>query len=162
MSQPGLLLVYTGNGKGKTTAALGLVMRARGRGLRVAVVQFIKGKWKTGERVFAAERLPEVPFLVKARRNATPIWLAGRMDRIVVTGGKVLVVDYKSDARPPADPQSVHSGYLTQLGLYALVADQLFPGHTVEAAILWTGLESLMILPRSLLAKPVSAFTLER
>ncbi|MGB3025182.1 double-strand break repair helicase AddA [Paradevosia shaoguanensis] len=104
----------------------------------------------------------EVPFLVKARRNATPIWLAGRVDRIVVTAGKVLVVDYKSDARPPADPHSVHSGYLTQLGLYALVADQLFPGHTVEAAILWTGLESLMILPRPLLAKPVSAFTLER
>jgi cob(I)alamin adenosyltransferase len=64
MKQDGLLLVYTGNGKGKTTAALGLVMRALGRGLRVAVVQFIKGKWKTGERVFAAERLPEVTFLV--------------------------------------------------------------------------------------------------
>lgn len=64
MSKNGLLLVYTGNGKGKTTAALGLVMRALGRGLRVAVVQFIKGKWKTGERVFATERLPEVTFLV--------------------------------------------------------------------------------------------------
>jgi cob(I)alamin adenosyltransferase len=49
----GLLIVYTGHGKGKTTAALGTVMRALGRGMRVAVVQFIKGKWKTGERVFA-------------------------------------------------------------------------------------------------------------
>jgi cob(I)alamin adenosyltransferase len=63
MKQNGLLLVYTGNGKGKTTAALGLVFRAMGRGLRVAVVQFIKGKWKTGERVFA-EQLPELTFLV--------------------------------------------------------------------------------------------------
>jgi cob(I)alamin adenosyltransferase len=59
----GLLLVYTGNGKGKTTAALGLVFRALGRGLQVAVVQFIKGKWKTGERVFAAS-LPNLTFLV--------------------------------------------------------------------------------------------------
>lgn len=59
----GLLIVYTGHGKGKTTAALGAVFRALGRGLRVAVVQFIKGKWKTGERVFA-ERLPELTFLV--------------------------------------------------------------------------------------------------
>jgi cob(I)alamin adenosyltransferase len=61
--KPGLLLVYTGAGKGKTTAALGLVFRALGRGLRVAVVQFIKGKWKTGERAFA-ETLPGLTFLV--------------------------------------------------------------------------------------------------
>jgi cob(I)alamin adenosyltransferase len=60
---PGLLVVYTGHGKGKTTAALGMVFRALGRGLRVTVVQFIKGKWKTGERVFA-ESLPQLRFLV--------------------------------------------------------------------------------------------------
>lgn len=63
MSAEGLLIVYTGHGKGKTTAALGAVFRALGRGLRVAVVQFIKGKWKTGERVFA-EQLPGLTFLV--------------------------------------------------------------------------------------------------
>ncbi len=59
----GLLIVYTGHGKGKTTAALGMVFRALGRGLRVTVVQFIKGKWKTGERAFA-ETLPELRFHV--------------------------------------------------------------------------------------------------
>jgi cob(I)alamin adenosyltransferase len=62
----GLLLVYTGQGKGKTTAALGLVFRALGRGLRVAVIQFIKGRWKTGERLFA-ETLPDLTFLVMGR-----------------------------------------------------------------------------------------------
>jgi cob(I)alamin adenosyltransferase len=62
----GLLLVYTGHGKGKTTAALGIVFRALGRGLKVAVVQFIKGKWKTGERTYA-ESLPELTFLVMGR-----------------------------------------------------------------------------------------------
>ncbi len=55
MSAPeGLLIVYTGDGKGKTTAALGLAFRALGHGLPVACVQFIKGRWKTGERLFAA------------------------------------------------------------------------------------------------------------
>jgi cob(I)alamin adenosyltransferase len=62
-TERGLLVVYTGKGKGKTTAALGIVFRALGRGLKVAVVQFIKGKWKTGERTFA-EKLPELTFLV--------------------------------------------------------------------------------------------------
>ena len=59
----GLIVVYTGHGKGKTTAALGIVFRALGRGMRVAVVQFIKGKWKTGERIFA-ERLEGLEFCV--------------------------------------------------------------------------------------------------
>lgn len=62
-AQRGLLVVYTGHGKGKTTAALGMVFRALGRGLRVTVVQFIKGKWKTGERIFA-ETLPALRFHV--------------------------------------------------------------------------------------------------
>ena len=53
--EKGLLIVHTGPGKGKSTAAFGLAMRALGRGLRVAVVQFIKGAWSTGERA-AIER----------------------------------------------------------------------------------------------------------
>ena len=49
MEQHGLIIVHTGNGKGKTTAALGLAMRAWGDGLRVLILQFIKGGWKYGE-----------------------------------------------------------------------------------------------------------------
>ncbi|MDR7036464.1 cob(I)alamin adenosyltransferase [Methylobacterium sp. BE186] len=48
--EKGLLIVNTGPGKGKTTAALGLVLRALGRGWRIGVVQFIKGAWDTGEK----------------------------------------------------------------------------------------------------------------
>ena len=48
--EKGLLIVHTGPGKGKTTAALGLMLRALGRGWRVGMVQFIKGAWDTGER----------------------------------------------------------------------------------------------------------------
>ena len=58
----GLLIVYTGDGKGKTTAALGLVFRALGRKYRVAVVQFIKGKWKTGEAAMAQELTGRIDF----------------------------------------------------------------------------------------------------
>ena len=49
MTTNGLLMVYTGHGKGKTTAALGLAFRALGHGLPVCIIQFIKGSWKYGE-----------------------------------------------------------------------------------------------------------------
>lgn len=55
MKEAGLVVAYTGQGKGKTTAALGMVFRALGHGLRVAVVQFVKGRWQTGERLLAPQ-----------------------------------------------------------------------------------------------------------
>src|SRR5580693_10505805 len=55
IAEKGLLIVHTGPGKGKSTAAFGLALRALGRGFRVGVVQFIKGAWSTGERA-AIER----------------------------------------------------------------------------------------------------------
>jgi cob(I)alamin adenosyltransferase len=48
--EKGLLIVHTGKGKGKSTAAFGLVFRALGNGMKVAIVQFVKGRWQTGER----------------------------------------------------------------------------------------------------------------
>jgi len=57
--EKGLLIVHTGAGKGKSTAAFGLILRALGYGWRVGVVQFIKGAWATGERK-ALERFSDL------------------------------------------------------------------------------------------------------
>jgi len=58
-STRGLLIVFTGNGKGKTTAALGMALRAAGHGLRTLILQFIKGGWRYGE-LDALQRFPEI------------------------------------------------------------------------------------------------------
>ena len=58
----GLLLVHTGDGKGKSTAAFGIVARALGWGMKVGIVQFIKGKWVTGERRFFERFADQVRF----------------------------------------------------------------------------------------------------
>jgi cob(I)alamin adenosyltransferase len=105
MSEPterkGLVLVYTGPGKGKTTAALGMVFRALGHGLKVAVVQYIKGKWKTGERLFA-ETLPGLTFHVMGlgftwdsddlTRDKAAARAAWERSRELLAGGSDLVV----------------------------------------------------------------------
>ncbi|MGH8520854.1 MAG: cob(I)yrinic acid a,c-diamide adenosyltransferase [Gammaproteobacteria bacterium] len=59
----GLLLVLTGNGKGKSSSAFGMVARALGHGMRVGIVQFIKGRFSTGEERFF-QRFPEVEYHV--------------------------------------------------------------------------------------------------
>jgi cob(I)alamin adenosyltransferase len=58
--QKGLIQVYTGDGKGKTTAALGLALRAVGRGLRVVMIQFLKGDKETGELNMARRLSPDL------------------------------------------------------------------------------------------------------
>nr|WP_322962986.1 cob(I)yrinic acid a,c-diamide adenosyltransferase [Sphingomonas sp. SGZ-02] len=60
-AEKGLIIVHTGKGKGKTTAALGMVIRAVGHGMRVGMVQFVKGAMTTGEAAVLA-RFPEVDF----------------------------------------------------------------------------------------------------
>jgi cob(I)alamin adenosyltransferase len=59
--EKGLVIVHTGTGKGKTTAALGMIFRSLGHGKRVAIIQFIKGAWQPGEKA-ALDRFGEQVF----------------------------------------------------------------------------------------------------
>jgi len=59
----GIVLVNTGEGKGKSSSALGMVFRAAGWGMKVCVIQYIKGKWQTGEQK-AAERFDNIEWHV--------------------------------------------------------------------------------------------------
>ncbi|MEY2985745.1 MAG: cob(I)yrinic acid a,c-diamide adenosyltransferase [Cyanobacteriota bacterium] len=62
-AEQGLIIVHTGNGKGKTTAALGMVLRSLGHGYRVAILQFIKGAWEPAEKAAFAPWPDQLTFL---------------------------------------------------------------------------------------------------
>ena len=63
----GVVIVYTGNGKGKTTASLGVALRAIGHGLRVCMVQFIKGEWHYGELNSIKKLEPDFELIVAGK-----------------------------------------------------------------------------------------------
>ena len=62
-NKKGLLIVFTGNGKGKTTASLGMALRTIGHGHKVAIIQFIKGGWETGEEKALKMLSPNISWL---------------------------------------------------------------------------------------------------
>ncbi|HEY8595283.1 MAG TPA: double-strand break repair helicase AddA [Devosiaceae bacterium] len=111
--------------------------------------------------VFGPQSRGEVPFLALGQRDGAPITLSGRIDRLVVDEGRVLIVDFKSDAVPPGSTDEVPPGYVTQMGLYSRLAGRLFPGLKVEAALLWTATRTLMTLPARRMADMTAGFTLE-
>jgi ATP-dependent helicase/nuclease subunit A len=63
--------------------------------------------------------------------------IVGRIDRLI-SGPPIRIIDFKSDAVPPAQGSPVPPAYLTQLALYREGLRKIFPGQVVEAAILWT------------------------
>ncbi len=81
----GLLAVFTGDGKGKTTAALGLAFRALGHGHRVCIIQFIKGKVKTGEAEAAKKHFPNLEFHVLGRGLT---WKSDNINKDIETAQK--------------------------------------------------------------------------
>ena len=66
-SNDGIVIVYTGSGKGKTTASLGVALRAIGHGLRVCMVQFIKGEWHYGELNSIKKLEPDFELIVAGK-----------------------------------------------------------------------------------------------
>ena len=106
--EKGLLMVHTGAGKGKSTAAWGLLLRTLGHGKRAAVVQFIKGAWSTGERT-ALERLG----------GNLLQW------RTMGEGFTWETQDRERDVRACGAAWDVATGFLRDPGLSLLVLDEL-------------------------------------
>ncbi len=103
--EKGLIIVHTGNGKGKTTAALGMVIRSLGHGYKVAIIQFIKGAWEPAEKAILSKWQGQLAFYAmgegftwetqdreRDRLHAEQAWLKG-LDFILNPEYKLVLLD---------------------------------------------------------------------
>jgi ATP-dependent helicase/nuclease subunit A len=85
--------------------------------------------------------------------------VVGQVDRLLIAEETVLVLDYKTNRPPPLVVDEVDPAYLDQMALYRGLLRQVFPGHRIDAALVWTHAARLMPLPNELLDQRLAAFT---
>ena len=83
--------------------------------------------------------------------KAVGLDLSARVDRLVVESDRVLVIDFKTNRPPPDRVEATDIAYLRQMALYRALLAEVFPGRTVEAALVWTDGPSLMPIPPELM-----------
>ena len=97
--------------------------------------------------VFGSGSRPEVALT----GSVGTIAVSGRMDRLVITPDRVLVIDYKTNRPAPARIEDTDPAYVRQLAVYASILGRLYPDRPVEAALVWTDGPQLMAVPRTML-----------
>lgn len=110
--------------------------------------------------VFAAGGRAEAPVIGTAPDLPPGLIINGRVDRLVVTESEVFIIDFKTDRPPPKRPEDVGTSYLAQMGAYAAILAQAYPGRNIRTALVWTDGPKLMELPADLLAKTMSLSSL--
>ncbi|MDF1854936.1 double-strand break repair helicase AddA [Pseudooceanicola sp.] len=108
--------------------------------------------------LFSGEALAEVP-VSAALEELGNARIHGVIDRLIIEEGRILAVDFKTNAAVPTDPKEVPEGLLRQMGAYASALRQIFPEHRIEVAILWTQTAELMILPHDIVVAALKATT---
>ncbi len=100
---------------------------------------------------FAAPSSAEVSVAGKLQTRSGVRVLTGQIDRLVVIDERVLVLDYKTGVSIPFTVEETPAAYVTQLALYREIITQIYPGKSVECAILWTQAPKMLVLPDHLL-----------
>ena len=102
--------------------------------------------------VFGPGSRPEVALTGSVGATA----VSGRMDRLVVTPDRVLVVDYKTNRPAPARIEDADPAYVLQLAVYVSILNDLYPDRAVEAALVWTDGPRLMTVPQAMMDAALS------
>jgi ATP-dependent helicase/nuclease subunit A len=106
--------------------------------------------------VFGPGSRAEVAIAGAARALPPGLKISGRIDRLVVLPDRVLVADFKTNRPSPATIEEADPAYLRQMAVYAAVLAEVFPGRTIEAALVWTDGPKLMPVPEKLIAQSLA------
>ena len=79
--------------------------------------------------------------------------VSGRVDRLVIAEGRVLVADFKTNRPAPATIEAADPAHVRQMAVYWALLGDVFPGRTIEAALIWTDGPKLMPIPENLLVQ---------
>ena len=88
--------------------------------------------------------------------------ISGRLDRLVIEEGRVLVADFKTNRPSPPSIEQADRAYITQMAVYTAVLRAAFPGRKVEAALVWTDGPKLMPVPENLMTAALQALPRSR
>ena len=89
----------------------------------------------------------EVPIVGRLKFGNRSVAVSGQVDRLVISPGRVLIADYKTNRPAPERLEEVPPAYVTQLALYRAVLDRLYPDKQIGAALVWTEIPTLMEIP---------------
>src|SRR5205085_5028726 len=106
--------------------------------------------------VFGPGSRAEVAIAGGAAALPEALKISGRIDRLVVLPDRVLVTDFKTNRPSPARIEDADPAYLRQMAIYAAVLGEVFPGHAIEAAIVWTDGPKLMPIPENIMAQALA------
>ncbi len=104
----------------------------------------------------AADALAEVSLTADLPGLGT---LTGAIDRLIVTPERIVALDFKSNRTVPDRPEQVPEGILRQLGAYAAMLEAIYPGRSVETALLWTAAPRFMSVPHSMVREALARAT---
>ncbi len=107
--------------------------------------------------VFGPGSRPEVAIMGSAPGLPSPV--SARLDRLLITPEKVLVIDYKTNRPSPGRIENASGAYVTQMAAYVAVLRAIYPGRPVEAALVWTDGPKLMPVPEKLMAEALKALS---
>jgi len=106
--------------------------------------------------VFGPGSRAEVALAGGAARLPPGLAISGRVDRLVVTPQRILVIDYKTNRPSPARIEDADPAYLAQMAVYAAVLAEIFPDREIEAALVWTDGPKLMPVPEKVMAQALA------